>query len=130
MIAELLDKAKSDGNRHILLWAFGRLGQRVPVFGPLNTVVPAEQAVQWLDVVLQCGDIGPAAHLAIMQIARRTDDRYRDLDADDRERAAKWLAQHGAQAHLVELVREGGNLDAAEQGQVYGESLPKGLRLS
>ena len=31
-----------------MLWAIGRLGARVPLYGPLNTVVPAETAADWL----------------------------------------------------------------------------------
>jgi hypothetical protein len=40
-----------------------------------------------------------------------------------------WLSRRGAAAHFVALVREGGNLDTEEQGLVFGESLPKGLRI-
>ena len=43
--------------------------------------------------------------------------------------ATAWL-QHGeAPAHLVELVRDGGSLASEEHDQVFGESLPTGLRL-
>ncbi|MGE3779336.1 MAG: hypothetical protein AB7F89_19265, partial [Pirellulaceae bacterium] len=67
---------------------------------------------------------------AVMQLARRTDDRYRDLSLAVRDRAAAWLERHAAPPHLVHLVREGGRLDAEEQVQIYGESLPKGLRIA
>jgi hypothetical protein len=40
-----------------------------------------------------------------------------------------WLAQRGAGEHARKLVAEGGQLDAEEQGRVFGESLPKGLRV-
>ena len=65
-----------------------------------------------------------------MQIARRTDDRYRDLPEKLRREAADWLAMENAPPHFVELVRAGGSLDSDEQGLVFGESLPKGLRIS
>lgn len=35
-----------------------------------------------------------------------------------------------APTHFVELVQDGGSLDSDEQGLVFGESLPKGLRIS
>jgi hypothetical protein len=130
MVAELLGKARLEANRNALVWALGRLGQRVPVYGPLNTVVPAGHARHWLDVLLQRAAGEGSDNLAVMQLARRTDDRYRDLADDDRERAAAWLVTNGSPSHLVELVRAGGQLDESEQGQVYGESLPKGLRLT
>ncbi len=65
-----------------------------------------------------------------MQLARRTDDRYRNLPEKLRCEAADWLAQGDAPRHFVELVRDGGTLDSDEQGLVFGESLPKGLRMA
>ena len=52
------------------------------------------------------------------------------LSEDVRQAAVEWLARRDAPDHFVTLVRDGGSLDAAEQGLVFGESLPKGLRLS
>ncbi|HUG90940.1 MAG TPA: hypothetical protein VML55_08910, partial [Planctomycetaceae bacterium] len=63
------------------------------------------------------------------QLARRTDDRFRDVPDDVRSAAADWLAARAAPEHFIVLVREGGLLDVAEQGLVFGESLPKGLRI-
>ena len=31
-----------------IAWAIGRIGARVPLYGPLNTVVPADEAADWL----------------------------------------------------------------------------------
>jgi hypothetical protein len=36
---------------------------------------------------------------------------------------------HDAPPHFVQLVREGGLLDSEEQGRVFGEALPIGLRI-
>jgi hypothetical protein len=67
--------------------------------------------------------------LCVMQIARRTDDRYRDLTEKHRQEAADFLRIADAPTHFVDLVRKAGTLDTAEQGLVFGESLPKGLRV-
>ena len=64
-----------------------------------------------------------------MQLARRTEDRYRDIDESLRSDVTQWLVDHEASAHLRELVQTGGDLASDEQDQVFGESLPKGLRL-
>ena len=41
-----------------------------------------------------------------------------------------WLAEpSAAPAHFLELVEQAGTLDREEQGLVFGESLPKGLRI-
>jgi len=129
MLADLLAKSKLDSSRGPLVWTLGRLGERVPVYGPLNTVVPRDVAERWLTAMLRRAADHAAGPLAVMQIARRTDDRYRDLSSKQREHVVRWLQDAEAAPHLIELVRDGGRLDAEEQGQVFGESLPKGLRI-
>ena len=52
-IIELLPKRKLEKQRSTLLWTLGRLGQRVPLHGPLNTLVPMPDAARWLEVILQ-----------------------------------------------------------------------------
>ena len=42
--------------------------------------------------------------------------------------AIAWLENQQV-PHYVTLVRDGGLLDAEEQGLVFGEALPKGLRI-
>ena len=76
--------------------------------------------------MVRAAHVGP---VSIMQIARCTGDRYRDLSEPRRREAARWLTDHAADRHLVELVLQGGQLDADEQDQVFGESLPIGLSL-
>ncbi|HUG91435.1 MAG TPA: Hsp70 family protein, partial [Planctomycetaceae bacterium] len=44
MIAGLLPRPRMEPVRQALLWALGRVGARMPVYGPLNTVVPATKA--------------------------------------------------------------------------------------
>ena len=112
-----------------MIWTLGRLGQRVPLHGPLNTVVPVGHAAKWLETIQSHPGDDLISNVAVMQLSRRTDDRHRDVDAPLRERIVKWLAMRNAAEHLIELVRSGGSLDAEEQGVVYGESMPIGLRL-
>jgi molecular chaperone DnaK (HSP70) len=111
MLATLLPKRKLQNVQGPMLWALGRLGQRVPVYGPLNTVVPREVAQPWLEQIFRVANSNPAAALAIMQLARRTDDRYRDLSAEHRREAAGVLEGLDAAGHLIQLVRDGGQLD-------------------
>jgi hypothetical protein len=129
MLTGLLPRKKLQGARSAMIWALGRLGQRVPVYGPLNTVVPRQHAEAWLEALYREDPRETIAQLAAMQIARRTDDRHRDLDEQLRREAADWLIRGGAAPHWIELVRDGGRLDSEDQEQVIGESLPKGLRI-
>jgi hypothetical protein len=116
--------------RPAIVWAIGRLGARTPLYGPLNTVVPAETAGAWLKQLIDSFGGDPAGPLAVMQLARKTDDRYRDLSQKQRDVAAAYLLKENAPSHFMTLVESGGSLDREEQGLVFGESLPKGLRLS
>jgi hypothetical protein len=110
-------------------WALGRLGARVPVYGPLNTLVPAEGIEGWLDRILRLPGADPEMVFAVVQMVRPTGDRYRDLDEAVRATAVRWLEQHQAPPHLVVLARDGGMLEAAEETQVVGDALPPGLHL-
>jgi molecular chaperone DnaK (HSP70) len=127
-IVQLLPKRKLEKARATMIWALGRLGQRVPLHGPLNTVVPVQRAAKWLDAVMSRPEGDLNSCVAVMQMSQRTDDRHRDVDAALRERIVEWLASRGAADHLMELVRTGGSLDESERGVVYGESMPIGLR--
>ena len=129
MLLDLLPRRKMEAVRPAMAWALGRVGARVPVYGPLNTVVPAEVAGGWLRKLMEISSGDAMERLSVMQIARRTDDRYRDLAAKLRDQALAWLGDQAAPAHFLELVGQGGTLDSEEQGMVFGEALPKGLRI-
>ena len=124
MLLDLLPKRKMEPVRPALVWTIGRLGARVPLYGPLNAVVPAETAGVWLvkllphaaekrtgpicrngpRVLRQMGPVPFSSEhlLAVMQLARRTDDRYRDLSEKLRREAADWLTALDAPRHFVE----------------------------
>jgi hypothetical protein len=136
MVLERVPKEKVTAIRDALLFALGRIGARVPVYGPLDALLSAETAEQWARRVISLspGDAGrtdrddkPA--FAVVQLTRRTGDRYRDVGDDLRQAAAGWLEGRAAQPHLLELVRDGGQLREDEQQSVFGESLPRGLRI-
>jgi hypothetical protein len=130
MLLDLLPKRKVEATRPAIFWALARLGARQPVYGPLNTVVPAETAAVWLKKLMQFDDAEPMSLLAAMQTARRTGDRYRDVPDKLRNHVLDWLARREAPDHFAQLVREVGQLDVEEQGLIFGEALPKGLRIA
>jgi len=129
MIVDLVSKRKYEKVRSPMVWTLGRIGQRQPLYGPLNSVVPQVEAAKWCESLLQLSDSDGDTYLAAMQLSRRTHDRYRDMDEKLRERVVMWLNENNTSPHLVELVREGGTLESEEQDQVFGEALPKGLRM-
>ena len=129
LIVKLLNKPKLKNARQAMIWALGRLGQRVPLYGPLNTVVNIDAAKRWVRDLISQPENSSMDHLAAVQMVRLTEDRYRDIDSDTRTRVAKWLESNEAAEHLIRLVEEGGSFDAEQQGRIFGESLPHGLRM-
>ena len=129
MLVELLGKRKTQPVRSALWWTIGRLGSRVPVYGPLNTVVNAQPATQWLESLMQQETDDPSQSFALMQLSRYTGDRYRDVSEDTRRKVTEWLHCRAAPSHWSELIQHGGTLDQEEQQRAFGESLPMGLQI-
>jgi molecular chaperone DnaK (HSP70) len=115
------------------LWCLGRLGARVPLYGLANTVASREAAERWVQALLtrppapgrETGD----AIFALAQLARFSGDRARDLPEVMRQQVIDRLEQLGADDSVTRPVREYHELEAAQEDQALGDSLPIGLRL-
>ncbi len=129
-LIELSAREKTPALAAAGVWAVGRIGARVPLYGPLNGVVPPEIAAQWLSQLLNLKRPPETTPLALMQLARRSGDRYRDIADWLRAQIAGRLLDDKAPPHFVELVAQGGELALDEQGLVFGDSLPRGLRIA
>ena len=111
------------------LWSLGRLGARVPVYAGIESVVPTDRAEAWIERLLALkGKKIEHLALALALLARRTDDRSRDIDADLRERVAKRLAREKGAASWSRMVQEVVEDEPIDR-RLLGESLPPGLRL-
>ncbi len=113
------------------LWALGRFGARQPFYGPLDRVVPAAEAAQWVEKLLQMPFKNPEV-LAnpLVQLARATGDRSRDIPRDLRERVARRLAELPGGEKLQERLENPRRMGREEQDWVFGETLPAGLVLA
>src|SRR5262249_22539312 len=114
-------------------WALTRLGARVLLYGPLNTVVHPRTAEQWLDAILpfQPGHASERLSWAfcLTQLARRTGQRALDVDDGHRDRGLQPPPAQQVPDHWLRMVEEAVDLEGEEQSQMFGESLPIGLRL-
>ncbi|MBZ0235435.1 MAG: molecular chaperone DnaK, partial [Deltaproteobacteria bacterium] len=112
------------------LWALSRLAARVPLYGPLNMVVPASKAAAWLEQLL-AWDWPEPDKLAfpLAQIGRRTGDRARDLDETLRAELAAFLRTLPGGERAAVLVEQVVALEAREERVALGDTLPAGLRL-
>ncbi len=112
-----------------IIFAIARIGTRVPASGQMNAVLAPDIVEGWLDKLLTFEKHTRDSLTAIMQLARRTGDRYRDISEEMREKVLKKLTEQNAPPHLLKLVKEGGKLEE-EQTFIIGEALPPGLSIS
>jgi hypothetical protein len=112
------------------LWALSRLGARVPLYGPLNLVVPPAQVQTWLAKVLAWDWPEPdKAAFPLAQLGRRTGDRARDLDDATRARLAEAVRALPGGDRAAVLVEQIVALEAREERVALGDTLPAGLKL-
>jgi len=64
----LIDKPKLKPARDAMVWAIGRIGQRKPLYGPLNCVVDAAIVENWLLRFLAIDSPSPMEQLAVVQL--------------------------------------------------------------
>jgi hypothetical protein len=126
----VLTRLKKPVENHQSWWAVGRIGARRPFYGSAHSVVPPEIAGAWLNAILALDwkKVDPAAFAAV-QIARMTGDRSRDLPEDLRLAVVRRLEAANAPRAWITMVSESVELDNADEGRVFGESLPAGLKL-
>ncbi|HLJ96874.1 MAG TPA: Hsp70 family protein [Gemmataceae bacterium] len=114
-------------------WALTRLGARVLLYGPLNAIVHHEIVERWLDALVAFEPGHPSERMSwafcLAQLARRTGQRALDIDESHRHSVLTVLRSLPVPPHWVRMVEEVSELEGEEQSQMFGESLPIGLRL-
>ncbi|HEX8138112.1 MAG TPA: Hsp70 family protein [Pyrinomonadaceae bacterium] len=126
---ELLSRIEEEPDNKGYLWALGRLGARSPLYGPLNCVVPAEDAGRWTGVLLELPRLTTHAAAAVAQLAALTDNPLRDVEPEIRRRAIERLSTEADYAPLVEGLKSYVPPSSTSAARIFGESLPEGLRL-
>ena len=126
---ELIRKVRREPHNTSFAFAIGRLGARIPLYGPLSSVVGPDVAERWLDVLLALKAPSADAIAAIAQIGARTDDPARDIGEVIREAALARLHAVGAPETALRALREHMTVDRLSGARMLGESLPEGLRL-
>ncbi|OQK18762.1 molecular chaperone DnaK [Methyloprofundus sedimenti] len=111
-------------------WAVGRIGARVPFHASMHFVVPNDTASKWLKQILEVDwKKIPQAGFAATLIARMSGDRTRDIDDELRAKVIEQLKASKAPVSWIEMLESVKQLDASEEKQIFGESLPPGLTL-
>ncbi len=135
LASQLLSEMKKKLDRRLLL-AFSRLLARNLLYGPANTVIPANQAEKLIDQFLKLlqkkelkGPLSRAVIQCLLTVARLTGDRVRDLTEETRKRIKEELLRLGAEEPLLKPLFEVVPLQEIEKAGLFGESLPLGLKL-
>lgn len=126
----LLKRLQKPGEPEQSWWALGRIGARVLFHGNQHDVIPAATAANWLQQMLKMEwKKQSQIAFAAMLLARRCEDRVRDIDDPLRLQVVDKLKQVKAAPIWLEMVSEFKQLDEQQEKQIFGEALPPGLRL-
>jgi DNA-K related protein len=130
----LLKQARRSPVPTYVFWSLTRLGARVLLYGPLNAVLHPETVGPWIDTLVgfQPGHESETRDWAfcLAQLARRTGQRALDIDDGRRKAVLAVLSGLDIPPAWRRMVEEVVAPEGADQAQLFGESLPIGLRLA
>jgi molecular chaperone DnaK (HSP70) len=128
--SELLRKLRKEPSDSGWLWSLGRFGARIPLYGSLNCVVPAETAAEWITALLELRELTHETAAAVVQLGRRVEDRSRDVSPElVRSTIARLRSAEVADDTSLRPLQEYIMPVRADVVRTFGESLPKGLEL-
>jgi len=114
-------------------WALTRLGARMLLYGPLNVVMHPKVVESILDALLPFVPAHESERqgwaFCLAQLARLTGQRALDVAEAHREQVLQVLRAQNVKGEWVRLVAEVVESAGEERSQMFGESLPIGLRL-
>jgi hypothetical protein len=115
-------------------WSLTRLGARVQLYGPLNSVVHPEIVEQWIEELLPFTPTNESERngwlFCLSQLARQSGLRAVDVTELTRNRVLSALRANPCPAGWKRAVEEVVAPEGEERSRMFGESLPIGLRLS
>ncbi|MBA4063772.1 MAG: molecular chaperone DnaK [Isosphaera sp.] len=131
--AAVRDCKKSPVPTHAF-WALTRLGARVQLYGPLNSVVHPDVAEGWVDELLPFAPGNDSERngwlFCLSQLARQSGLRAVDVSDPARNRVLGVLRAHPCPGAWRRMVEEVVANEGEEASRMFGEGLPIGLKLS
>jgi len=117
-----------------VFWSLTRLGARVLLYGPLNTIVHPSIAERWLATLVEYTPANDNDRLAwafcLAQLGRRSGLRGVDIHHEHQDSLATMLRSMAVPATWAKMVEGVVEPEGADQSRLFGDSLPIGLRLS
>lgn len=125
---QLLSELKPKKTKPQLFWALSRLGARELLYGPADRVISPAVVTRWIETLLeQNWRNSKPVGTALLQLARKTGDRARDLDPESVDTVSRWLAQLEDFSEQLRLLHEVVPVARQDSDVQFGESLPAGL---
>jgi len=113
-----------------LFWALSRIGARELLYGSADRVIPPEEAKSWIDSILeQNWNNQKTVGKALIQIARKTGDRVRDLEPTVVDKVIDWLSRNSMLNDTAKCLKQVIPMAGDEETEVFGEALPSGFVL-
>lgn len=126
----LMPRLKPGKKQDNLFWTLSRLGARELLYGSADRVVPSKEIVRWFNQIKKVSwKKNDPVESMIVQMARKTGDRTRDIDPEDQETILHWLQSVNACQELVKIVSQKTEMAVKEKSIQFGEKLPAGLVL-
>lgn len=111
-------------------WAIGRIAAREPLYCSHHKLIPVATVEQWLDRVLTADwKSASQAAFAATIMAKKTEDRERDISPDYRSRVIEQLKQFKCSKSWIDMVDHKVALEESDVKRFYGDTLPSGLKL-
>jgi hypothetical protein len=115
-------------------WSLTRLGARVLLYGPLNSIIHPQVVEKWLEEIAGFTPGHPSEQSAwafcLAQLARKSGQRALDIDDSHRKTVSNILAPLAVPEKWKQMVDELIEPEGEDQSAMFGESLPIGLRLA
>ncbi|MBA4368866.1 MAG: molecular chaperone DnaK [Desulfobacterium sp.] len=128
---QLLSEVTPKTSSPQLFWALSRIGSRVMLYGSSDRVVPSGEITIWIKKILEQEWPDPkSVGMTLIQLARKTGDRARDIESEILDQTVMWLSQYELFHSRLHLLKEVIPIQKKEQTDMFGESLPTGLVLS
>lgn len=126
---QLVSELHPKKSRAPLFWAVSRIGARELLYGPADRVIRPDEMEVWVAHLIDQAWANPKpVAAALVQMARKTGDRMRDLSPAIMDQVIGWLRDRdcGAEAEFLTSVKP---MAMREESAIFGESLPTGLIL-
>ena len=128
---QLMDDIKPKKAKPQQLWSLSRLGARELLYGSTDRVIPVKEVLKWIRFLMaQEWKHMPPVLNAVVQMARKTGDRLRDIDEEQLSPIKEWLNSQKDGHTYLKLLEKPVPMEKQEETVIFGESLPVGLMIS